>query len=114
MFNFNFFKSTPVNDQTPIEGTWNPNTVTMQPISPAAPSSNQAVVSEQPVCAISFLIQPQEPKLTLVASRLAKSKCSCAEVAPVVVAAECKIFIAPGYTVYRSRISGLRKQRKKI
>ncbi|KAJ6099811.1 hypothetical protein PENARI_c007G04401 [Penicillium arizonense] len=48
MFNFNFFKSTPVNDQTPTEGTWNPNTVTMQPISPAAPSSNQAVVSEQP------------------------------------------------------------------
>jgi hypothetical protein len=54
MFNFNFFKSTPVNDQTPTEGTWNPNTVTMQPISPAAPSSNQAVVSEQPVCAMFF------------------------------------------------------------
>ncbi|KAJ5747650.1 uncharacterized protein N7511_009346 [Penicillium nucicola] len=48
MFNFNFFKSTPVNDQTPTENTWNANTVTMQPMSPAAPSSNQAVVAEQP------------------------------------------------------------------
>jgi hypothetical protein len=55
MFNFNFFKSTPVEEQTQTEGSWNPNTVTMQPISPAAPSSNQAVVAEQPVSSISLL-----------------------------------------------------------
>ncbi|KAJ5474507.1 hypothetical protein N7475_004073 [Penicillium sp. IBT 31633x] len=47
MFNFNFFKSTPANE-TATETTWNANTVTMQPISPAAPSSNRNAISEQP------------------------------------------------------------------
>ncbi|KAJ5787142.1 hypothetical protein N7457_002132 [Penicillium paradoxum] len=46
MFNFNFFKSTPAEAAT--ENTWNANTVTMQPTSPAAPSSNQNVITEQP------------------------------------------------------------------
>ncbi|KAL2703932.1 hypothetical protein AAEP93_005003 [Penicillium crustosum] len=46
MFNFNFFKSAPANE--PATDGWNANTVTMQPTSPAAPSSNQNVVSEQP------------------------------------------------------------------
>lgn len=49
MFNFNFFKSNPAEAQTQ-ENSWNPNTVAMQqPSSPAAPSTNQNVVSEQPV-----------------------------------------------------------------
>ncbi|KGO77068.1 hypothetical protein PITC_005930 [Penicillium italicum] len=46
MFNFNFFKSAPANE--PATDGWNANTVTMQPTSPAAPSSNQNVVTEQP------------------------------------------------------------------
>lgn len=49
MFNFNFFKSAPAEAQAQ-ENAWNPNTVAMQqPSSPAAPSTNQNVVSEQPV-----------------------------------------------------------------
>lgn len=49
MFNFNFFKSAPAEAQAQ-ENSWNPNTVAMQqPSSPAAPSTNQNVVSEQPV-----------------------------------------------------------------
>lgn len=49
MFNFNFFKSGPAEAQAQ-EKTWDPNTVAMQqPSSPAAPSTNQNVVSEQPV-----------------------------------------------------------------
>jgi hypothetical protein len=48
MFNFNFFKS--AHAEEPTEGNWNANTVTMQPTSPAAPSSNQNIVTEQPVC----------------------------------------------------------------
>jgi hypothetical protein len=50
MFNFNFFKSAGAEEQHTEGNNWNANTVTMQPTSPAAPSSNQAVVSEQPVC----------------------------------------------------------------
>ncbi|KAJ5881909.1 uncharacterized protein N7529_000581 [Penicillium soppii] len=48
MFNFNFFKSAGAEEQHTEGNNWNANTVTMQPTSPAAPSSNQAVVSEQP------------------------------------------------------------------
>lgn len=49
MFNFNFFKSAPAETQGQ-ENSWNSNTVAMQqPSSPAAPSTNQNVVSEQPV-----------------------------------------------------------------
>ncbi|KAJ5143680.1 uncharacterized protein N7515_002467 [Penicillium bovifimosum] len=47
MFNFNFFKSTPTESATE-QATWNANTVTMQPTSPAAPSSNKDVITEQP------------------------------------------------------------------
>ncbi|KAJ5105510.1 hypothetical protein NUU61_002857 [Penicillium alfredii] len=47
MFNFNFFKS-PV-PEAHSESNWNPDTLTMQqPSSPAAPSSNQNVVTDQP------------------------------------------------------------------
>ncbi|CDM27785.1 hypothetical protein CBS147339_4353 [Penicillium roqueforti] len=46
MFNFNFFKSAPANE--PTAESWNPNTITMQPTSPAPPSANQNVVFEQP------------------------------------------------------------------
>lgn len=49
MFNFNFFKSAPAEAQAQ-ENSWNANTVAMQqPSSPAAPTTNQNVVSEQPV-----------------------------------------------------------------
>ncbi|KAJ5542462.1 hypothetical protein N7461_008465 [Penicillium sp. DV-2018c] len=48
MFNFNFFKSTPTESATE-EAKWNANTVTMQqPTSPAAPSSNKDIITEQP------------------------------------------------------------------
>jgi hypothetical protein len=51
MFNFNLFKSAPAESDSAPENTWNSNTVAMQqPASPAAPSTNQQVVSEQPVC----------------------------------------------------------------
>lgn len=50
MFNFNFFKSAPAETESQ-EKTWDPNTVAMQqPSSPAAPSTDKGVVSEQPVC----------------------------------------------------------------
>lgn len=50
MFNFNFFKSAPAESESAPENQWNANTVAMQqPSSPAAPSTNQQVVSEQPV-----------------------------------------------------------------
>ncbi|CAI7589644.1 hypothetical protein N7533_002963 [Penicillium manginii] len=49
MFNFNLFKSAPAESDSAPENTWNSNTVAMQqPASPAAPSTNQQVVSEQP------------------------------------------------------------------
>ncbi|KAJ5281634.1 hypothetical protein N7478_007006 [Penicillium angulare] len=49
MFNFNFFKSSPATEAEATENRWNPDTVAMQqPTSPAAPSTNQNVVSEQP------------------------------------------------------------------
>lgn len=54
MFNFNFFKSssTPEAEHS-HENTWNPNNLAMQqPASPAAPSTNPDVVSQQPVCFI--------------------------------------------------------------
>ncbi|KAJ5172508.1 hypothetical protein N7492_005101 [Penicillium capsulatum] len=51
MFGFNFFKSsTPESEHSHShENTWNPNNLAMQqPASPAAPSTNPNVVSEQP------------------------------------------------------------------
>ncbi|KAJ5673784.1 hypothetical protein N7462_009223 [Penicillium macrosclerotiorum] len=48
MFGFNFFKSAPAEAEATQENTWNGNTVAMQPSSPAAPTTNQGVVSEQP------------------------------------------------------------------
>ncbi|KAJ5738951.1 hypothetical protein N7493_002106 [Penicillium malachiteum] len=50
MFNFNFFKSAPASEANSApENTWNSTTLAMQqPSSPAAPSANQDVVSEQP------------------------------------------------------------------
>ncbi|KAF7717335.1 Uncharacterized protein PECH_002029 [Penicillium ucsense] len=50
MFNFNLFKSAPAESQSQSqEGAWNPNTVAMQqPSSPAAPSADGNVVSQQP------------------------------------------------------------------
>ena len=50
MFNFNFFKSSTQESEHSHENTWNPNNLAMQqPASPAAPSTNPNVVSEQPV-----------------------------------------------------------------
>lgn len=50
MFNFNFFKSSTPESEHSHENTWNPNNLAMQqPASPAAPSTNPNVVSEQPV-----------------------------------------------------------------
>lgn len=52
MFNFNFFKSTPAESKSSPDNltAWNPTTLHMQqPSSPAAPSTDKNVVSQQPV-----------------------------------------------------------------
>lgn len=55
MFNFSWFNSSKEEQNT--SSTWNPNTLTMeQPSSPSAPvaQQNQGVITEQPVCSLTF------------------------------------------------------------
>lgn len=94
MFNFNF-KSTPAETDSSAENSWDPNTVAMkQPSSPAAPSTDKNIVSEQPVCILSRDLSRkfEVGRLMRRVYRPARSRCrcSCAVEVRAVFAVDCK------------------------